>query len=132
MSKKRVAVWGLAFKPNTDDMREAPAGYLLEVLWAHGATVQAYDPQAMDTARDRYGERDDFILCGNKDDALAQADCLVICTEWKAFFSPNFEQLMKQMKRPLIIDGRNLYDPDYVAEKGIEYYAIGRGLSVTK
>ena len=130
LSRYRIAVWGLSFKPKTDDMREAPSGYLLDVLWSQGATVQAYDPEAMDNARNIYGERDDFILCANKDDALKRAECLVICTEWKAFFSPNFEQVKKLMKRPLIIDGRNLYDPDYMADAGIEYYAIGRGLSV--
>ncbi len=130
LSKYRIAVWGLAFKPNTDDLREAPSGYLLDVLWSQGATVQAYDPEAMDNARAHYGERDDLVLCANKEDALKRAECLVICTEWKAFFSPNFDQVKKLMKRPLVIDGRNLYDPDYVANQGIEYYAIGRGLSI--
>jgi len=132
LSKFRIAVWGLAFKPNTDDLREAPSGYVLDVLWSQGATVLAYDPEAMDNARAQYGERDDLILCDTKEDALKRADCLVICTEWKAFFSPNFEQVKKLMKRPLIIDGRNLYDPNYVAGFGIEYYAIGRGLSVAR
>ncbi len=130
LSKFRIAVWGLSFKPNTDDMREAPAGYLLDVLWAHGATVQAYDPQASEAAAGHYGERDDLLLCSSKEDALKRADCLVICTEWKAFFSPNFDTVKKLLKRPLIIDGRNLYDPEYIARQGIEYYAIGRGLSV--
>jgi len=132
LSKSRIAVWGLSFKPNTDDMREALACQLLEVLWAHGATVQAFDPQAMDNAREMYGEREDLVLCDSKEDALKRANCLVICTEWKAFFSPSFEQVKKLMKRPLIIDGRNLYDPEYIARHGIEYYAIGRGLSVQK
>jgi len=132
LSKYRVAVWGLSFKPNTDDLREAPSGYLLDVLWSQGATVQAYDPEAMDNARRLYGDRKDLILCDSKEDALKRAECLVICTEWKAFFSPNFEQVKKLMKRPLIIDGRNLYDPAYVADAGFEYYAIGRGLSVKK
>ncbi len=132
LSKCRIAVWGLAFKPNTDDLREAPSGYVLDVLWSQGATVQAYDPEAMGNARKHYGEREDLVLCDSKEDALKRADCLVICTEWKAFFSPNFEQVKKLMKRPLIIDGRNLYDPKYVADLGIEYYAIGRGLSIKK
>ncbi len=130
LSACRIAVWGLAFKPNTDDMREAPAGYLLDTLWAHGATVQAFDPQATAAALALYGERDDLLLCASKEDALQQADCLVICTEWKAFFSPNFDNMKKLLKRPLIIDGRNLYDPAYIADHGFEYYAIGRGLSV--
>ena len=130
LSKYRIAVWGLSFKPNTDDLREAPSGYLLDVLWSQGATVQAFDPEAMGSARALYGERDDLILCESKEDALKRAECLVICTEWKAFFSPNFDQVKKLLKRPLIIDGRNLYDPAYVAGHGIEYYAIGRGLSI--
>ncbi|MEP5764876.1 MAG: UDP-glucose/GDP-mannose dehydrogenase family protein [Halieaceae bacterium] len=132
LTGKRIAVWGLAFKPNTDDMREAPACYLLEMLWAHGASVQAYDPQANASAQALYGDRDDLQLCDNKEDALHGAECLVICTEWKAFFSPNFQDMGRSMKRALIIDGRNLYDPAYVAAEGIEYYAIGRGLSVAR
>jgi UDPglucose 6-dehydrogenase len=132
LSRCRIAVWGLSFKPNTDDMREAPSGYLLDMLWAQGATVQAYDPEAMENARKLYGDREDLVLCDSKEDALKRADCLVICTEWKAFFSPNFEQVKKLMKRPLIIDGRNLYDPNYVARHGFDYYAIGRGLSVRR
>jgi UDPglucose 6-dehydrogenase len=130
LSDCRIAVWGLAFKPNTDDMREAPAGNLLATLWAHGAAVQAFDPQATAAAQALYGQRDDLVLCASKEDALQQADCLVICTEWKAFFSPNFENMKKLLKRSLIIDGRNLYDPAYIASHGFEYYAIGRGLSV--
>jgi UDPglucose 6-dehydrogenase len=130
LSGARVAVWGLAFKPNTDDMREAPSGNLLATLWEHGASVAAFDPQATEAARRLYGERDDLLLCAGKEEALQDADCLVICTEWKAFFSPNFERMKKLLKRPLIIDGRNLYDPAYIASQGIEYYAIGRGLSV--
>ena len=127
-----VAVWGLAFKPNTDDLREAPALRLLETLWANGASVRAYDPQAGASARAMFGERDDLSLCEFKEEALRGADCLVICTEWKAFFSPDFKQIAELLKRPLIIDGRNLYDPDYVASCGIEYYGIGRGLSVRR
>lgn len=130
LSNRRVAVWGLAFKPNTDDMREAPAVQLLDTLWQHGASVQAFDPQATAAAQAQYGQRSDLLLCASKEDALNEADCLVICTEWKAFFSPNFETVKRLLKRPLIIDGRNLYDPAYIADLGIEYYAIGRGLSV--
>jgi UDPglucose 6-dehydrogenase len=130
LSNCRVAVWGLSFKPNTDDMREAPAVQLLHTLWQQGATVQAFDPQASAAAAAKYGERADLLLCASKEDALKNADCLVICTEWKAFFSPNFETVKKLLKRPLIIDGRNLYDPAYIASQGIEYYAIGRGLSI--
>jgi UDPglucose 6-dehydrogenase len=132
LSNCRIAVWGLSFKPNTDDMREAPAVRLLQTLWQEGASVQAFDPQATAAAAAMYGERADLMLCARKEDALKNADCLVICTEWKAFFSPNFETVKKLLKRPLIIDGRNLYDPAYIANQGIEYYAIGRGLSVNK
>jgi UDPglucose 6-dehydrogenase len=130
LSGHTFAVWGLAFKPNTDDMREAPSRQLMEVLWSHGARIRAYDPQAAHTCRELYGDRDDLLLCDSKEEALVGADALVICTEWKAFFSPNFEQVRQALRQPVIIDGRNLYDPGYLAGLGIEYYAIGRGLSV--
>ncbi len=111
-------------------MREAPSGNLMDTVWAAGGRVRAYDPQSSAAARARYGEREDLVLCESKEDALQEADLLVICTEWKAFFSPNFEQIKQSLKQPIIIDGRNLYDPEYVASFGIDYYAIGRGLSV--
>jgi UDPglucose 6-dehydrogenase len=130
LSGKTIAVWGLAFKPNTDDLREAPSGNLMDTVWAAGGRVQAFDPQAADAARNRYGERDDLVLSESKEAALAGADLLVICTEWKAFFSPNFSLIKDSLNQPIIIDGRNLYDPAYVASLGIDYYAIGRGLSV--
>jgi len=127
---KTVAIWGLAFKPNTDDMREASSRALMEALWAAGAKVRAYDPQAAKEAVRIYGERDDLVLCGDQETALDGADCLAIVTEWREFRSPDFEVLRKRLAAPVIFDGRNLYDPDYVEGQGFEYYAIGRGRSL--
>jgi len=127
---KTVAMWGLSFKPNTDDMREAPSRTVLETLWQHGVTVQAYDPEAMKACEAIYGARDDMLYVANKDAALEGADCLVICTEWKLFWSPDFDDIKKRLRAPCIVDGRNLYNPAQLAELGIEYYGIGRGLSV--
>ena len=123
---KTVAVWGLAFKPNTDDMREAPARNLLEALWAAGAKVQAYDPVAMQEARRIYGERADLVLVDSLDAALQGADCLAIVTEWQLFRAPDFEQLASSLKDKMIFDGRNLYDPQLVASYGLGYVSIGR------
>ncbi len=131
LHNKTFALWGLSFKPNTDDMREAPSRALMESLWAADAKVQAYDPQAMEEARRIYGEREDFILCDSKEAALDGADALLICTEWQSFRAPEFEQIMAVLNEPLIFDGRNIFDPEKMAELGFSYYAIGRGLSVT-
>jgi UDPglucose 6-dehydrogenase len=130
LSDKTIAVWGLSFKPNTDDMREAPSRNLMEGVWAHGGKVRAFDPKATEACRAIYGERDDLELASSKGEALQGADALVICTEWKAFWSPNFEQIKASLKQPVIIDGRNLYNPAYMEEMGIEYYGIGRGRSL--
>lgn len=127
---KVFALWGLSFKPNTDDMREAPSRVLMEALWAAGAKVQAYDPVAMEETQHIYGLRDDLKLVGTKEAALEKADALVICTEWKNFRAPNFDQLKSSLRCPVIFDGRNLYEPDRMATLGFEYYAVGRGLSV--
>ena len=127
---KTIAVWGLAFKPNTDDMREAPSRFLLENIWSCGGKVCAFDPEAMEVCEGIYGERDDMTYVSSKDEALEGADCLVVCTEWKTFWSPDFEAIKKALSEPIIVDGRNLYDPNYLASIGIEYYGIGRGLSV--
>ena len=129
---KTIALWGLSFKPNTDDMREAPSRYLMEGLWSCGGKVRAYDPQAMKACREIYGERDDLYLATTKEDALTGAEALVICTEWKAFWSPDFEAIKASLNQPIIFDGRNLYNPAYLEELGIEYYGIGRGLSLQK
>ncbi len=126
---RTFAVWGLAFKPGTDDMREAPSRTLLEALWEAGATVQAYDPAAMNEARRLYGERADFRLCEQPLAALENADALVIMTEWSLFRSPDFAAIRQLLKQPVLFDGRNLYDPDELREAGLIYYAIGRGES---
>jgi UDPglucose 6-dehydrogenase len=133
LAGRRFAVWGLAFKPNTDDMREAPSRELLEALWADGATVAAYDPKAAEEAERLYPEAladGRLLLADTKEEASEGADALVICTEWKRFMAPNFDQLAKSLRQKLIFDGRNLYDPERLAELGWTYYAIGRGASV--
>lgn len=127
---KTFALWGLSFKPNTDDMREAPSRVLMEALWAAGAKVQAYDPVAMDETQHIYGLRDDLKLVGTKEAALEKADALIICTEWKIFRAPNFELIKSTLRNPVVFDGRNLYDPERMIEHGFEYYAVGRGKSV--
>ncbi|MEE4135007.1 MAG: UDP-glucose/GDP-mannose dehydrogenase family protein [Desulforhopalus sp.] len=130
VSGKTFALWGLAFKPNTDDMREASSRVLLEALWQAGARVQAYDPEAMEEAQRLYGTRDDFTLMGTKEAALHGADALVIVTEWKSFRVPDFQQLHQELKDRVIFDGRNLYDPVRMEKVGLAYYGIGRGRSL--
>jgi UDPglucose 6-dehydrogenase len=128
---RTVAVWGLAFKPNTDDMREAPSRVLLEALWGAGAKVRAYDPVAMDETRRIYGARSDFALCDSAEAALTGADALAIVTEWQEFRSPDFDGIKAALKTPVIFDGRNLYDPALMGRFGFTYYAIGRGASLS-
>jgi UDPglucose 6-dehydrogenase len=127
LAGKTFALWGLAFKPRTDDMRDAPSRSLMEALWARGARVQAFDPEAMEATRTIYGERDDLVFTARREDAVKGADALVICTEWKQFRVADFAWLKKTLKHPVIVDGRNLYDPDEVRAHGLSYYAIGRG-----
>jgi UDPglucose 6-dehydrogenase len=124
---RSFALWGLAFKPNTDDMREAPSRALIEALWKAGARVRAFDPAAMEEARRIYGPRDDLILCDSAQQAVKDADALIIVTEWNIFRSPDFTALKAALKQPVIFDGRNLYDPPRLAQEGFEYYAVGRG-----
>ena len=126
---RTVAVWGLAFKPNTDDMREAPSRVLMEKLWAAGASVQAFDPESMKETQHLYPDESRLTLCGTKEQALKGADCLVVCTEWKEFRSPDFDQIAATIRSPVIFDGRNLYDAGILARHGLSYYAIGRGLN---
>ena len=126
LSGKRFALWGLAFKPNTDDMREAPSRDMLEALWQRGATVCAYDPAAMEETRRIYGKRADLLLANSPIDALKDADALLIVTEWKVFRSPNFDALKTLLKNPVVFDGRNLYEPQAMREMGFEYLPIGR------
>ncbi len=127
LKNRTIALWGLAFKPNTDDMREAPSRMLMEALWEAGAKVRAYDPEAMGEASRIYGDRPDLILCKTPESALEGADALTVVTEWKMFRSPDFERIRASLSTPVIFDGRNLYDPDILADMGIAYYAIGRG-----
>ena len=129
LAGKTVALWGLAFKPKTDDMREATSRVLMEALWEAGAKVRAYDPEAMEEAQRIYGSNANLELVGTKEAALRDADLLAICTEWKAFWAPDFELVKQSLKSPVIIDGRNMYDPSQMASLGIDYYGIGRGLS---
>jgi len=126
---KTVALWGLSFKPNTDDMREAPARVLMEALWAAGARVQAHDPEAMEETQRIYGERADLTLCESPEAALENADALVVVTEWKVFRSPNFDTIKQKLSSPVVFDGRNIYDPEMMKAQGFTYYAIGRGES---
>ncbi|MDU1143830.1 nucleotide sugar dehydrogenase [Aeromonas rivipollensis] len=127
---RTFALWGLAFKPNTDDMREAPSRVLMEAIWAAGGKVQAFDPEAMSEAQRLYGLRDDLTLCGTQEAALNGADALLICTEWQQFRAPDFELVRQTLKQAVIIDGRNLYDPARLRQRGFTYYAIGRGDSL--
>ena len=126
---KTVAVWGLAFKPNTDDMREAPSRALMESLWSAGAKVRAYDPVAMPECARLYPRRDDLELCDSSSAALEGADALAIVTEWREFRSPDFDAIKAALRTATIFDGRNLYDPAQLARAGFSYYAIGRGKS---
>jgi UDPglucose 6-dehydrogenase len=128
LAGRTFALWGLAFKPNTDDMREAASRVVMEALWAAGAKVQAFDPEAMEEAQRLYGDRDDLTLCGTKEAALRDADALVVLTEWQMFRAPDFDLLKDKLKAPVVFDGRNLYDPARMARRGFSYYAIGRGL----
>ena len=127
---KIFAVWGLAFKPNTDDMREASSRRLLAQLWEAGAKVRAYDPEAAHEAGRVFGERDDLVLCDSAADALQGADALVVVTEWKQFRSPDFRHLQAVLGDAVVFDGRNLYEPAEVEAAGLAYYGIGRGRSV--
>ena len=129
---KTIAVWGLAFKPNTDDMRDAPSRTLMEALWAAGATVQAYDPEAMKECRRIYGERDDLVLVADRQQAVKGADALVVCTEWKEFRTLDGEWLKAQLGFPVVVDGRNLFEPAAMKAAGLMYYAVGRGDSMRR
>ena len=127
VSGKTVALWGLSFKPSTDDMREAPSRVLMEALWEAGANVRAYDPEAMDETKRIYPDQVGLELCESANQALEGADALVIITEWQEFRSPEFTELKESLADGVIFDGRNLYEPEMVEQFGLEYYAIGRG-----
>jgi len=126
LSGRTLALWGLAFKPETDDMREAPARVLMEALWEAGAKVRAFDPKAMPETRRIYGERADLALVEDPYQALEGADALVVITEWKAFWSPDFDRIKSLLSEPVVFDGRNIYDPSDLAELGFRHEGIGR------
>ncbi len=126
LAGRTIALWGLAFKPNTDDMREASSRTLMEALWDAGARVQAFDPVARDEARRIYGERDDLVLCESADAALEGADALAVVTEWIEFRSPDFAHLAERLRARALFDGRNIYDPAAATAAGLSYYSIGR------
>jgi len=127
---RTFAVWGLAFKPNTDDMREASSRRLLQQLWDAGAKVRAYDPEAAQEAERIFGQREDLVLCDSAAAALEGADAVVVVTEWKQFRSPDFARLRATLRDRVIFDGRNLYEPAEVEAAGIAYWGIGRGRSI--
>ena len=126
LSEKIFALWGLSFKPNTDDMREAPSRVLMESLWQAGATVQAYDPESMAECQRIYGHRSDLMLMESQESALNQADALIIVTEWQHFRAVDLESIKQTLKQPVVFDGRNLFDPARMSKHGIIYYSIGR------
>jgi UDPglucose 6-dehydrogenase len=129
---KTIAMWGLSFKPKTDDMREASSRVLMEALWAAGAKVRAYDPEAMDETRRLYPNQESLVLCDSSHDTLVGADALAIVTEWQEFRSPDFQLIKQELTEPVIFDGRNLFDPGMVEGFGLAYYAVGRGRSLRK
>jgi UDPglucose 6-dehydrogenase len=124
VSGKTIALWGLAFKPKTDDMREAPAITIVEKLLAMGATVRAYDPEATETARRVFGDR--ITYCSHGYDALEGADALAVVTEWNEFREPDFQKMKQLLKSPVVFDGRNIYSPDTMRGLGFQYFSIGR------
>lgn len=130
LSDKQFAVWGLAFKPNTDDMREASSRVVMEGLWRAGARVKAYDPEAMNECQRIYGHREDLMLMGTRDACLSGSDALIICTEWNQYRAPDWDLIGEKLKSKVIIDGRNMFDPALLKRKGFTYYAIGRGESI--
>ena len=123
---KTFALWGLAFKPNTDDMRDAPSRVLMQALWDAGADVRAFDPEAMQETQRLYGDEPRLSLMGTPESTLNGADALIVCTEWQQFKAPDFDLIKARLKTPVIFDGRNLLDPDTVRAAGFQYTSIGR------
>lgn len=124
---RTFALWGLAFKPNTDDMREAPSRVILEELWKRGARFRVFDPKAMDECHRLYGARPDLVLCRTQEEALTDADALVIATEWRSFQSVSFDELAAGLREKVVFDGRNILSPTVARASGFTYYGIGRG-----
>lgn len=127
---KTFALWGLAFKPNTDDMRYAPSRVLMEALWAAGADVRAFDPEAMQETQRLYGDEPRLSLMGTPESVLQGADALIVCTEWQQFKAPDFDLIKQRLKTPVIFDGRNLYDSERLTRAGLQYFPMGRGESI--
>ncbi|MGO2703248.1 UDP-glucose dehydrogenase family protein [Pseudomonas helleri] len=127
---KTFALWGLAFKPNTDDMRDAPSRVLMEALWAAGADVRAFDPEAMQETQRLYGDEPRLSLMGTPESVLQGADALIVCTEWQQFKAPDFDLIKQRLKTPVIFDGRNLYDSERLTRAGLQYFPMGRGESI--
>jgi UDPglucose 6-dehydrogenase len=126
LEDRRIAVWGLSFKPNTDDMREAPSQVLIKALLAAGASVHAHDPQALDEAEKRFSNEPRLFLFEDPYEAAEGADALVLMTEWRLYWAPEFERLLQDMNEPVLVDGRNIWSPDVVRQRGFTYYSIGR------
>jgi UDPglucose 6-dehydrogenase len=126
LAGKTIALWGLAFKPNTDDMRAASSRTLIEALWEAGAKVRAFDPVAHEEARRIYGDRADLVICAHAEDALDDADALAVVTEWIEFRSPDFDAIRRRLRHPVVFDGRNIYDPAVITAAGLTHYSIGR------
>jgi UDPglucose 6-dehydrogenase len=124
LADKAIAVWGLAFKPGTDDIREAPALKLIERLLTAKATIRVFDPEAMANTKALFGDR--LVYCQRRDDALLGADALAVCTEWKQFIHPDFDEMRRLMRQPVIFDGRNIFNPQRMLAAGFTYYSIGR------
>lgn len=126
LKNKVFAIWGLAFKPNTDDMRDAPSVVLINALLEQGARVQAHDPEALNSARKIFGENPHILLCDSAEQALEGADALVIITEWNIYKHPDFTQIKQSLKNAIIFDGRNIYEPEQMKKENIQYFGIGR------
>ena len=132
LANKTFAVWGLAFKPETDDMRDAPSVVMINALWEKGAKVQVFDPKAIHEAKIALGESEKIAYCADQMQALEGADALVILTEWRQFKNPDFDKIKQMLLKPVIFDGRNIYDPASLAQMGMTYYGIGRGCALPR
>jgi len=126
LAGKIVAIWGASFKENTSSIDNSPIHAMLAALWAQGAIVQLHDPQALDAMHKQYGDRADLVLCNDQYQAIKNAHVLCVLTAWKQYWSPNYSLLLQDMAHPLILDGRNIYDPDYVKAQGFAYQGVGR------